>query len=322
MSTNSILVFDTSIASLNIGDQIIMDAVYGIISSLFPYSQIFNSSTHDIIGKQTYKLNRLSQYSFVGGSNLLSSDHRFAFKRNKNQWAVDIRDSRRLNNVILLGAGWKSYQSIPSFLTKFLYSKLLSGRYSHAVRDNYTYNMLRNIGIDNVINTGCPTMWGLDAEHCSQIPTHKSEDVVFTLTDYSKDIRNDTFLIEFLRNSYEKIYFWPQGSGDLKYLSSLPSEGINILKPSLQAYDEILEKNVDFIGTRLHAGIRALQKKKRAIIISIDNRAKEIGKDTNLFTLDRLNIEALQDVINSSLESKISIRENDIFKWKSQFSNK
>ena len=42
------------------------------------------------------------------------------------------------------------------------------------------------------------TMWGLTNEHCQDIPKTKSENVVFTLIDYNKDIINDYELIKYI----------------------------------------------------------------------------------------------------------------------------
>ena len=74
----------------------------------------------------------------------------------------------------------------PIYTLDFLLKILLSKTYLHSVRDEYTKDMLERIGIKNVINTGCPTMWSLTEEHCKQIPIKKSNSVVFTITDYNK----------------------------------------------------------------------------------------------------------------------------------------
>ena len=52
------------------------------------------------------------------------------------------------------------------------------------------------------------------------------------------------------------------------------------MSPTLEAFDNLLESEIDldYIGTRLHAGIRAIQKKRRSIIIGVDNRALEMQK--------------------------------------------
>src|SRR5690606_19316855 len=94
----------------------------------------------------------------------------------KSQWKVGIKDLSVLRHkVVLLGVGWWQYQEKPvSTYSKMMYRSLFSKRYLHAVRDNYTAQKLAEIGIKNVINTGCPTVWGLDEPHCSQINPKKA----------------------------------------------------------------------------------------------------------------------------------------------------
>ena len=89
----------------------------------------------------------------------------------------------------------------------------------------------------------------------------------------------------------------------------------------MESYDKILNlKDVDYVGTRLHAGIRALSKGHRTIVISIDNRAKNIGKDTGLPVIEREDIEVLlQEKINSEFVTDIRMPINNIKKWKKQF---
>ena len=66
--------------------------------------------------------------------------------------------------------------------------EILDSTYLHSVRDSYTEKKLKQIGIDNVINTSCPTMWRLTEEFCSHIPCKKQDTVVTTITDYRKNI--------------------------------------------------------------------------------------------------------------------------------------
>ena len=75
------------------------------------------------------------------------------------------------------------------------------------------------------------------------------------------------------------------------------------------------------MGTRLHAGVRALQHKKRTLILSVDNRANEIAKDTNLPVISRDNLAAIASWINSKYETKIKIPVDNINQWKNQFLN-
>lgn len=60
----------------------------------------------------------------------------------------------------------------------------------------------------------------------------------------------------------------------------------------MKGFDTVLaNEDIDFVGTRLHGGIRALQKKKRSLIIAVDNRAIELGADTGLPVIDRSCLE-------------------------------
>jgi hypothetical protein len=43
-----------------------------------------------------------------------------------------------------------------------------------------------------------------------------------------------------------------------------------------------LRYDVDFVGARLHGGIRALQRGRRTLTIALDNRAREIAGDTGM----------------------------------------
>lgn len=115
--------------------------------------------------------------------------------------------------------------------------------------------------------------------------------------------------------------FGHNGNGDYDYLKKLGLiKEVNIIEPTLKAYDELLEKtDIDFVGTRLHGGIRAMQKCRRAIIISIDNRAKEMSKNYNIKIVERDNMENLEKVINSEFNTIINLPEDNIKKWKEQF---
>ena len=79
------------------------------------------------------------------------------------------------------------------------------------------------------------------------------------------------------------------------------------------------DKSVDYVGTRLHAGIYALRHKVRSIIIAIDNRARDMSKTYSLNTIDRNNIDELSKMINSDFKTNIKINTKEIEKWKSQF---
>ncbi len=311
---------DPSICSLNLGDYIISESVSSVLGDVFPYMQKAKIPSQDIWWSGSYRVLKNSSLSFVGGTNLLTSNMPFY-----RQWKMSPVDIFFKNEIVLLGAGWWQYQEGVNFYSRFMYRNILSKKYFHSVRDEYTLNKLKSIGVDNVINTSCPTMWSLTQEFCESIPRNKSKDVVVTLTDYRMDIQNDSKLLACLSKWYKKVFIWPQGHLDYKYingiLGGLGVDNVEVIRADLKCYDDLLENNpsIDYVGTRLHAGVRALQKGIRSIIIEVDNRASEKAKSFDIVTVSRNDFDRLEVLINEGFCTKIRIPLSEINRWKEQF---
>lgn len=59
---------------------------------------------------------------------------------------------------------------------------------------------------------------------------------------------------------------------------------------------------------------------KRSLIIAVDNRAKEISKDTNLPVIGREEVkEKLESMINNTWRMEINLPVENIRRWKAQF---
>lgn len=315
---NIITILDTSITSTNVGDQIIVDSVERELRDIFSENTFFNRvPTHEIIGRRSIRLIKESDYTFVAGTNLLTSNYRFL---KSNLWNASLINALQFERVILMGVGWGNYQKNPNFLSKLFYKIALDSNYSHSVRDQYSKSMLTLAGNKKIINTACATMWQLSSENTKAISETKAKNVVTTITDYRKDFAKDKEMIQILLNNYENVYFWVQGINDLDYIQSIGLP-VEIVGPTLQEYDNLLDSNidVDYVGTRLHAGIRAIQKNKRSLIIGVDNRALEKKKDFNLNVLERKNISELENIINDSFVTDIRLNLNNINSWKKQF---
>jgi polysaccharide pyruvyl transferase WcaK-like protein len=311
------MLLDTAVCTENLGDFIIMDAVREQINEIFPNAMVLHTATHEKISQPTYHMAKQSDFSFVGGTNLISSNMNIY-----NQWKINLIDSLYLKNIILMGVGWWQYQKDANFYTRYLLKSVLSHDLFHSVRDSYAEIMLKKAGFNNVINTSCPTMWRLTEEHCKSIPRGKAESVVATLTDYNKNTNQDFAMIKLLSECYSKVYIWPQGSWDFDYICQLGlSKYAEILPPKLETYNAILQtdKAIDFVGTRLHAGIRALQNKRRTIIIGIDNRAIEKAKDFNIIVCPRDDMNKLRKLINSDFDTRVNLPMSNIDRWKNQF---
>jgi len=315
----TVTVFDTSIASENLGDELIMRSVDDVVTDIFSKPRLFRIPTHDRIGKTSYNIVEKSEHLILGGTNLLSSN-----LGRDNQWKISPRDAFHITDTVLLGVGWKQYQQSPSTYTKMLLNRLLSDDCLHSVRDEYTKEMLESAGVRNVINTGCPTLWEMDTDHCRNIPEKKAANVVFTLTKYNKDAQKDKQIVDILRDEYKELFFWPQGFGDLEYLESLlDTSDINILPPRVREYSNLLssQEDLDYVGTRLHGGIHSLSHHQRSIILSIDNRAAEMGDDFCLPIVKRDRPEKLRRKIQGDLDVELELPAGRIKKWKDQFNS-
>lgn len=309
-------IFDTSLNSYNNGDYIIMDYCKQQIEETELPKEFFRVSTHAEPSKTEMKQMSKIKTKIVCGTNLLWGEMERYY-----EWVLPSNLSG-YKNMILMGVGWQHYQDKTSKYSKRFYKTLLRKDIIHSVRDEYTKEKLNEIGINNVINTGCPTMWKLTMEHCKQIPKQKASEVITTITDYRQDEDNDKAMLEILRRNYEKVHIWLQGNWDRKYLNRIVNlDDYELIEGELYKYDKLLEsKDIDYVGTRLHAGIRALNKKKRSIVVVVDNRAREIAKDTNLIVVERQDVnKGLENLVNSEFETKIQLPTEAIEMWKSQF---
>ena len=314
-----IFLYEPSIGSENVGDQIIVDSIKKEMDSLLSSSFCIELPTHlPLSNRYMYFLGK-ADYKFVCGSNIIVGDLNSII--HLKQWNLNPLTYHNIKDAVLVGVGAQQYNPKIPMATSMAFRWMFGSKYIHSVRDSYTEQVLKGIGIKNVVNTACPTMWSLTKKHCAKIPTKKAGKAVFTLTDYKPNIIRDEYLINILNQKYSEVYFWPQGHRDFSYFKQLSGiEKIKIVNPHLCDYDSFLDTHdVDFIGTRLHGGIRALQKLKRTIIIGIDNRAIELNRDFNIPVLSQNNISNLGDYIDSEIKVDINIPRNNIVKFLSQF---
>ncbi|MDQ0859288.1 polysaccharide pyruvyl transferase family protein [Bacillus sp. V2I10] len=319
---DNILLLDTSVGSLNKGDDIIMKCVKKQLAVKTKNSYVLTLPTHTSpfhwyqVARNSYRVQVYSnsKYKFVGGSNLLTMDMLTHFP----QWNINIFNSKPLKGSILVGVGAGKGTKISGY-TKMLYRKILSHEYVHSVRDERTKKILEDIGF-KALNTGCATLWSLTPELCNEIPKTKSDSVIFTLTHHSQDTINDQLLIDTLNRNYKDIYFWIQDIKDLDYLNSLKNiKKVKIVPPTIEDYENVLSKDVDYIGTRLHGGIFAMRHKKRSIIISIDERASGMSESYNLNILDRKDLTNLETMINSEIKTNVNVNFDVVNEWLNQF---
>ena len=322
-----VVMFDTSIGSLNQGDEIINISIKNNWYDFYMKNYIIKLPSHtpcysklqSIIYHKKLDVIKNADYKFLCGTNALYTN----MLRPLPSWNINLFNTELIKNTVCLGVGIGVNSNDVNWYTKKLYDKVLSHDYIHSVRDERTSEFLTKLGFKNLC-TGCPTLWGITKELCDNIPSKKSENAVFTLTYYDTDVKNDRLMIDVLLRMYNKVYFWPQCIKDLEYLESFGfKEKIIIIPPNVEAYSTFLKANdCDYIGNRLHGGIFAIQHKKRAVIISIDYRAKEMNKTFTFECIERKNIgNLLYEKLNTSWYTAIKGIDFDLVNdWKKQFS--
>lgn len=318
------LLLDTSVGTSNIGDNIIMECVERELAPILANAFVFHLPTHVpsfhsyAIWKNSFTVQNYAtcDYKFVGGSNILAKNMLTHYP----QWNVNIFNYKPLAGAVCVGVGAGAGEHADAYTTH-LYRKILSHSYYHSVRDERSKRYVEDILGLKAVNTGCVTMWALTPELCVQIPRKRSDNVVFTLTGGSIPDKRDQFLIDTLKREYEHVAFWIQGDKDEAYFNMFSNiDGIEIIPPSKFAYEQVLQREkIEYVGTRLHGGIYALRYKKRAIIISIDERARSISADTGLVTIEKNDLGRLPELINSAFETKLNIPFDEIARWKAQF---
>ncbi len=273
---DEVIIYNTAIESDNLGDEIIVKALKDYLQSIGKNCSYHEVATHTVPSKEEIFRLKSARIVIVCGTNFLWPQMEFV-----SNWRFT-EDMIEIPRILLVGVGWAGYNMITPYTRLFL-KKILNNGFIHSVRDEYTKTQLERIGIINVLNTNCITMWNLQ-DKVHSIPSKKADTVIFSLTSHRKLLEYDCLMISILRKNYDKLIFWPQGNHDLEYLKGIDDlHEVEIIPRSLEAFENyLISGDVDYIGTRLHGGIFALNHSVRTIIIGIDNRAIEIAKDTGI----------------------------------------
>ncbi len=314
--SEGMLLLDTSMDSDNCGDGIIMENCLLQLPDSVNVAALAHVPTHRLPNEQEKHLLRNVEKKILCGTNILSGK-----MRSYGLWKMD-PDLHLYKGTVLMGVGFDSTSDSFDQYSKMLLQILLDKNALHSVRDSFSERKLKSMGIDNVVNTGCPTMWCLTPEHCASIPVQKAKNVVCTITDYHRDAANDSAMLDILQKNYENVYLWLQGRDDLAHLKELGyQDKLTLIPSTLEAFDAVLaQDDLDYVGTRLHAGIRAISKGHRSLVISIDNRAACISADTGLPILKREDVPiALENRLLSTIETELTLPWDTIALWRKQF---
>jgi hypothetical protein len=311
--------------SLNLGDCIIFESIYKQFQEMFPGAEIIRASSHSLLEKKQIQLFKKCHLNFIGGTNLLSSN---AMAVRGMPLAVKkfIYLFPPVKNFVLMGVGWGfGYNEAVRLKTKIFYKRLLNNNIIHSCRDTYSADKLSHATFLKTINTCCPTTWNL--KNAVNFRKNNFSDCLFTLTDYKSDPEKDSILINTIIGHFNKIIFFPQGSGDLEYLGSLDIYKRNRSKFKLLPYDyqtfkSLLQSDNHFtcLGTRLHTGIMCMQHGIDSLIIAVDNRALDMHKDTMLPVVQRMdNLSIIRWLNGEKIYPHMELPFENIKQWKKQF---
>ncbi len=97
------------------------------------------------------------------------------------------------------------------------------------------------------------------------------------------------------------------------------ADEIRLVPAGLDGYRKFLrEQDVDYVGTRLHGGIFAMQQGKRAVILKVDHRADDFAK-FGVIQIDQFDLSAVEERIYSEFTTEIKVDYRKITDWISQF---
>jgi exopolysaccharide biosynthesis predicted pyruvyltransferase EpsI len=309
----------------NLGDLIIHDSVKKLLEELFPGKEIIRISTHAFLAKKEKMIVNNSLYTFVGGTNILTSDIRH-FPRLTPVKRKGFYLFPGFNKVILCGVGWATYDQQMDWATRFYYKSILRKNVLHSARDNYSVTKLKEAGFRNVLHTSCPTTWDINTSFSNKFNSSYGK-VLLMLTNYNKNEITDNKLMEtILHTDAHEIYFFPQSSLDSTYISTLPAFKNNRSKFKLldhklsEFYSLISSVKLNYIGNRLHGGIKCLASDQPAMIISLDNRAIEMCKSIHLNVAERDDFSLVKKWIsNEYVPPPVTLPLENIKHWKTQF---
>ena len=311
----SVTVADPSLGSWNVGDEVIANSALDVLRDGLAGYRVHRISTHVYPGLRPLRFIRASRCALVFGSNLLGPGVRS--RRPLTPWRVTTLDATvNRGKYVLMGVGWITADRPWTRGVAAKTRALLSPELIHSVRDEHSAERLHEIGVDNHLLTGCPTTWKLD-----QVDVRRSrgERAVVALNGASDDPRFVKRFAGLVADRYEQVAFFPQMPRDLTLVPHLPRSW-EVIGPNLWNLERALcQGEVDYLGTRLHAGIRAMQLGVRAFIVQTDHRAGSVCSVVQLRTFTKDELDEVGDLVDTDFENRAIPPRETINRYLAQF---
>jgi hypothetical protein len=304
-------VFDRSLATDNLGDEVIYQSVEAVLLDLFPVAFIHRIASHEALSDRSHKVLRAADMTFVAGSNLLPPDG--------ERWRFTRGDCMFIDKLVITGAGWQNDATQLSRENTPIMRRAFHRTALHAVRDQPAADNLAKLGL-SVLNASCPTLWALDAAATARIPASRAPEAVVTVTAYRNRPAEDAAFLRRVTESYRKVWFYPPMQSFISHRERIGFGDLPRIRATTAEYTRFFAENdIDYIGSRLHGGIRALQTGKRSLILQADNRARDIAAHTGLPSVRLDDLAGIRAWIEAPAPTVLRLPETAIAAWKTQF---
>ena len=281
----------------NVGDFLIFNKAKELITHfLKPTNTLIHSRT-DEIKDQISEVNDTDAIFICGGPGYRTHFYPMTYPFLKNIDKITIP-------IIPYGLGW---QGLPRYLPeKFRFSPL-SEKYIHRIhhhiptsttRDEITKEILNRMGVNNVINSGCPTLFEFDKlrnNQAFQKPTRIDNVVISMAQDHHLHNQN-VELLRAVNQLFPKATKYAlfhrgieaddktteeEGNTLRKLVSKSRQEGYEIIDLAYDLNQMDIYENADIhIGYRVHGHAFSVSKRIPTFIIWEDGRGQ--GMSTNL----------------------------------------
>jgi hypothetical protein len=287
----------------NSGDLVIKGAIIKVLEKLdidfawVPYSHPIKSG----------------EVLILGGANILGNPRATTASIWRPKLSSLLNSKVRIN-AVSVGCGWWGYEDMVNRWNSRIMKRYYSSQFPHSVRDGFTAQKFKEIGLLNVMNTGCPSMY----QHTS-FETNLPDTAVITVTYYRPNIFRDKIWIEKTLSRFNRIYLFAQGLEDIKYfekvcaLISGKQQKIEVIDRDIENLQMVINQTEAIhIGTRLHGNMFFLQNSLPSICLDVDNRTSEIKKSFNWLPIYELP-EFLREIEKDTYKYKVNSKFDENF---------
>lgn len=260
----AIAVADTSIASDNLGDQVIMMALERELRPVLADRATLVVPTHSPLGYRGRRILDAVDICLVGGTNLLP-----ARPGPRQLWRLPPQPSRR-RKFVLVGCGFDRTptRSAAAYLRSVLHPNAV-----HSCRDAITQQYLLGMGMRAEL-TGCVTTWSTSNDAITSAERRQLSSSAVLITNSSlRSSAAEENILNAASETYDSVSVWLQAPRDLTQLDHPRLRAAPVVSggPS-SLVDHLRRTGADVVTTRLHAALLSQRTGARSTLFALDDR--------------------------------------------------